>query len=383
MSGKRDYYEILGVARTAPKDEIKKAYRRMAMKHHPDVCKDPNAEEKFKEISEAYAVLSDDYKKSLYDRFGHAGIDKRYSQSDIFSGFDFDILRSFGFGGGLESIFNAFFGGGTRVYTDRRNASMRGSDLRYDMEITFEEAAFGCEEEICITKNVICPTCNGSKAEPGSDKIVCEVCSGSGQVRNVRRSVFGQFVSVTTCGKCGGAGQIIVKQCKECKGVGAINKECTINVKVPQGVDAGSRLRISGQGAAGVNGGPPGDLYVMIYVQPHDTFKRHGVDTLFEQPITFTQAALGAAIEVPTLSGRMELKIPPGTQNGTTFTLKEEGVPRLGSRGRGDQFVQVSIITPTKLTRRQKELLRELEGEGGDGKSKRRRKNGGGQKMFR
>jgi molecular chaperone DnaJ len=356
MPEKRDYYEVLGVSRDASKEEIKKAYRRLALKYHPDRNKSPDAEEKFKEISEAYGVLSDDTKRSQYDRWGHAGIEGRYTPEDIFRAINFeDIFRDFDFGFG--SIFDMFFGRGERR---RRTGPRRGADLRADIEITLEEAARGLKTNVTYPRLERCEVCNGSGARPGTSPRTCPACNGSGQVGYTKKTLFGQFTSVSTCGNCRGEGKVIDEPCTNCRGGGLVQRTRKISVKVPAGVDDGSRLRIAGEGEAGERGGMPGDLYVVVHIKPHEFFIREDEDILCEIPITFSQAALGDEIEVPTLNGRAKMKIPPGTQSGTIFRLKGKGMPSLRGLGRGDQHVRVIVQTPTKLNKRQKELLREL-----------------------
>jgi len=353
---KRDYYEVLGVPRNASKDQIKEAYRQLALKYHPDRNKAPDAEEKFKEISEAYAVLFDDEKRAQYDQFGHAGISGRYTQEDIFRGVDFgDVFRDFGFGG-FDSIFETFFGRGAR----QRYGPEKGGDIQYDMEITLEQVATGLETQIKVPRTETCPTCHGSGARPGTQPQTCTKCNGRGQIQYSRSTGFARFVQIAPCDKCEGKGMIVEFPCNECRGTGQVERTRTIDVKIPAGVDAGSYLRLNGQGEAGVRGGPPGDLFVAVRVKPHSVFRRKDSDILCEVSISFTQAALGAKVEVPTLDGRAELKIPAGTQTGTVFRLRGKGVPHLGRFGRGDELVRVVARTPTKLTKRQRQLLEEL-----------------------
>jgi molecular chaperone DnaJ len=362
MATKRDYYEILGLAKGASKEEIKKAYRNLALKYHPDRVspdKKKEAEEKFKEISEAYAVLSDDQKRAQYDQFGHAGIDSRYSSEDIFRGADFSsIFEDLGFGGSIfEDIFGDFgvFGGAT--HARRRGGSRRGSDLQYDLEISFEEAAKGTEKTISIPRYETCPDCQGSGAASGSRKIKCPKCNGTGQIR---RSA-GFMVIAQTCERCQGEGEIIQTPCPCCKGLGRVGVERKIQVKIPPGVETGSRLRIGSEGEAGYRGGPRGDLYILIYVKPHEIFQRHNGDIICEVPITFAQAALGSEVEVPTLEGRVKMKVPAGTQSGKIFRLRGKGVVRLHAYGKGDQLVKIIVETPVSLSLEQRELLRRLE----------------------
>lgn len=343
----RDYYEILNVSRSASESEIKSAYRKMALKYHPD--KNPGnkkAEESFKEAAEAYEVLSDSKKRQLYDQYGHAGL--KGTDFHSFTGFE-DIFSSFG------DIFGDLFGmgmGGTR----RRNAPRRGADLRYNLEITLQEAAFGCEKNIAYSQTETCTSCSGSGAESSAGIITCTTCRGSGQVTRSQ----GFFSISTTCNVCSGEGQIIKNPCSACKGHGFRKKKQELSVKIPSGVEAGSRLRVSGGGEAGHKGGPPGDLYVFLHVKEDKIFSRHGNDVVCQTKIGIAQAILGAEITVPTLKGEeTTLSIPAGTQSGKIFRLSEEGIPNLRGRGKGDQLVQVEVQIPTKLSERQEELIRE------------------------
>jgi len=370
MATKRDYYEILGVEKKASADEVKSAYRKLAMQFHPDKNKSPDAEEKFKEISEAYAVLSDQGKRQQYDQFGHAGIDQRYSQEDIFRGVDFeDLFRDIGMGGrgrGGGSIFDIFFGGG------RREGPSRGSDLLYELAINLEDAASGKGVELEVPRTEACDVCHGTGAKPGTSTKTCSACRGSGQVNRTQNTPFGRFMTTSTCPTCRGTGTIIDSPCTACHGGGTVQRRRKIEVKIPPGVDTGSRLRVSGEGEAGGKGGPPGDLYVEVNVRPHNIFTRNENDLIMEATISFTQAALGDEIIVPTLDGKAEMKIPSGTQNGQVFRLKGKGIPGLHMSGKGDQLVKIKVAVPTKLTDRQKELLREfahLSGEKTKGKS--------------
>lgn len=366
---KRDYYEILGISKTAPKDDIKKAYRSLALKYHPDrvsADKKKEAEEKFKEISEAYAVLSDDQKRAQYDQYGHAGIDSRYTSEDIFRSADFgSIFEDLGFGGSIfGDIFEdfGFFGGGQ---TSRRSSARprRGSDLQYDIEITFEEAAFGAERAITIPRHETCAECKGDGAKSGTKKEICKTCGGKGKV--AMQHSFG-FVVTSACPKCRGEGSIIKTPCPKCSGSGVVTAERTIHVKIPAGVGDGSRLRLSGEGEAGLKGGPRGDLYVVVYVKPHSIFSRHENDILCEVPVSFTQAALGAEIEVPTLEGRVKMTVPAGTQSGKIFRLKGKGIIDLHSRARGDEHVRIIVEIPARLNAQQKKLLEEFTRISGD-----------------
>lgn len=345
MALKRDYYEVLGVERSASEEEIKRAFRKLAFQYHPDRNRQDGAEERFKEINEAYEVLSDPDKRATYDRFGHAG-------EGFGRGFgDFDIFRGFG------GIFDAFFGGTT---TATRRGPQRGADLRYNLTISFEEAVFGCEREIKISRIENCSLCHGMASEPGSQPSRCPECNGTGQVRQVQRSIFGRFVNVTTCNRCGGDGRIITKPCPQCRGSGKEEKVRRIAVSIPGGVDDGSQIRLSGEGHAGTRGGGPGNLYVTLSVREHQFFKRRGDDILYDLPINFAQAALGAEVDVPTVDSPICLKIPPGTQTGKLFRLKEHGVPHIRGGGRGDQLVMVHVVTPDALDEKQRRLFEEL-----------------------
>lgn len=354
---KRDYYEVLGLEKTASKDEIKKAYRKLSKKYHPDLNKEPGAEEKFKEIAEAYEVLSDDQKRARYDQFGHQDPNQGFGG---FSGFG----STEGFGG-FEDIFSSFFGGGSRTRRDP-NAPRKGDDLQYRMTISFEEAVFGKEKEIEIPREETCDTCHGTGAKPGTSKETCPYCNGTGQISETVNTPFGQIVNRRTCSHCQGTGQIIKEKCSTCHGSGTVKKRKKIKVNIPAGVDDGQQLRVSGQGEAGVNGGPAGDLYIVFHVRASDKFERDGDDIYLELPITFAQAALGDEIEVPTIYGKVKMKIPAGTQSGDRFRLKDKGVKNVHGYGNGDQHVIVKIKTPKKLTEKQKELLREFASISGD-----------------
>ncbi|MFH1789351.1 MAG: molecular chaperone DnaJ [Candidatus Altiarchaeota archaeon] len=358
MSEKRDYYEVLGVGRDADKAEIKKAYRRLAKKFHPDVNKSPEAEGRFKEISEAYEVLADDGKKSTYDQFGHAGVSGQFSGG----GFSWNDFSHFGdiedlFGGNFfgRDIFDVFFGG-----RRTRRGPTRGDDLRYDLEVTLEDAFRGVEQDIKVPRMEACGKCAGSGAAPGTKPVSCLECGGSGQTRRERRTPFGVFATVSACGRCKGDGKIIENPCQGCRGSGSVVVDRSIHVKIPAGISSGSHLRLRGEGSRGVRGGGAGDLYVVIFVKPHGFFERVEDDLICEIPVTFSQAALGAQIQVPTIDGKAKLKIPAGTQTHTVFRLKGEGMPRLQNRGRGDQHVRVIVETPKKPSREMKEVLEKL-----------------------
>lgn len=344
---KRDYYEILGVSRQASKAEIRAAYRELARENHPDVSDAPNAEEKFKEINEAYQILHDDEKRATYDRYGHSGLD-RSGMRGGFEGFD-----------SFEDIFDSFFGFGT-AGARQQGGPRRGSDLRYDLEIGFEEAVFGCTKELEISRLQTCPHCGGSGAEPGTRPRRCPECNGTGQVRHAQRSVFGSFVNVTTCPRCGGRGEIIETPCAECHGSRRIEKTQKISVDIPAGVDDGMRIRLAGEGESGLEGGPAGNLYVVVHVKQHRYFRRRDQDILLNININVAQAALGDEIVVPTLNGEHELAIPAGTQTGAIFRLKGEGVPRLQGTGRGHEIVIVNVEIPETLDEHQRDLFSEL-----------------------
>jgi len=356
MAAKRDYYEVLGVPKSASKEEIKDSYRKLALQYHPDRNKSPDAEEKFKEISEAYAVLSDDEKRQQYDMLGHADFYQRYTTEDIFRGADFEsVLRDLGFGFGFRDIFSSIFGG--RGFEERE---IRGRDIGYDLEITLEEAARGAEKEIELPRVEKCEVCGGSGASPGTSPRTCPKCNGSGRVQNVSRSGFGTFVRVTPCSACAGRGQIIDSPCRNCRGTGLARKERRITVKIPAGIDEGYELRLREEGEAPPNGGPSGDLYVMIRMAPHAHFKRDGDDLLYGLTVGFPQAALGAEVSVSTLDGNTSVKIDAGTQPGDVIKLRGKGMPRLRGYGRGDLLVRVDVRTPEKLTLRQRALIEEL-----------------------
>jgi len=348
MSSNRDYYEVLGVPRNASADDLKRAYRRLARQYHPDVNKEPGAEDRFKQINEAYEVLGDPDKRARYDRFGHAGVQGNAAGA----GFE-------GFGFGFDDIFESIFGG-TRRGASARRRPQRGQDLRYDLRIAFEEAVFGCSKEIEAYRHEPCPTCNGSGAKPGTSPVRCRECNGTGEVRHVQRSLLGQFVNVTTCPRCRGTGEEIPTPCPECHGHKLVQRARRLGVRIPAGVDDGTRIRLTGEGELGTLGGPPGNLYVFISVEPHPFFVRQENDIILELEINVAQAALGDVVHVPTLDGEEELAIPAGTQTGEVFRLRGRGVPYLRRAGRGDQLVVVTVSVPTKLTDRQRELFEEL-----------------------
>jgi molecular chaperone DnaJ len=351
MAAKRDYYEILNIPRDSDPDGVKKAYRKLALKYHPDKNPgDKDAEEQFKAISEAYEVLSDPEKRARYDQFGHAAFDRTAGGYSDFGINLEEALRTFmgAFGGG-GSIFDDLFGSFDR----RRDARRRGADLRFDLQITFEEAVLGSEKTFTVPRNQTCSHCEGKGAEPGTSRSVCPDCRGIGQIR-----VASGFFSISqTCDRCGGTGEVIQTPCRECRGRGLVPEKRTISIKVPAGVENGSRVRLTGEGEGGLSGTPPGDLYVVLHVLPHDIFERHGDDLYCELPIAFTVAALGGTVDAPTLNGAAKLKIPPGTQNGALFRLRNQGVRRLNSRSRGDLHVRVLVEVPSNLNSDQKEKL--------------------------
>ena len=356
---KRDYYEVLGLQKGASEEEIKKAYKKLARKYHPDMNPgDKTAEEKFKEINEANEVLSDPEKKARYDQFGFAGVDPSYGAGaggGYGGGMDFDF-------GDLGDIFGSFFGGGFGGSATRSNpnAPQRGESLRTSVNITFEEACFGCEKGVIIERVEPCDTCKGSGCELGTTAEVCPECGGRGQVQQRHQTPLGFMSTSSPCPKCGGRGRIIHKPCKTCGGRGMVRKRKTIKVNIPAGIDNGQTISLRGQGNAGRNGGPSGDLLIVVAVRPHDIFRREGTSILCEAPITFAQAALGAELEIPTIDGKVKYNIPEGTQSGTTFRLKGKGVPGMGGRARGDQYVTVYIETPRNLNKEQKAALRKF-----------------------
>ena len=353
---KRDYYEVLGVEKSATDDQLKKAYRKLAAQYHPDVCHEANAEEKFKEINEAYEVLSDADKRSRYDQFGFAGVDPNFSPG----GNPFGGFGGFGGFGDLGDIFGDLFGGG-RSGSRSTNRATRGENIVAQVEVTFEEAAFGTEREVQVSRIETCDECQGSGAAPGTQPETCSHCHGTGQVRTQQNFMGMTMQSTAPCPTCGGKGKIVKTPCSRCKGKGRIKHSQKINVKIPAGIDDGQSVRVRNEGNAGANGGPNGDLMVAVRIRPHDLFSRDGANVYCEMPISFTQAACGAEIEVPTLDGKVRYTVPEGTQTGTTFRLKGKGIPFVGYKTRGDQYVTVVIETPNRLTREQKELLRRFE----------------------
>ena len=359
---KRDYYEVLGVNKGASAEEIRKAYRKAAMKYHPDRNPgDKTAEEKFKECGEAYEVLSDDSKRQRYDQFGFAGVDPNYGAGGN-GPYGAGGFSGFGDFGDLGDIFGEFFGGGSRSRASSQNAPRRGENVMSRLELTFEEAAFGCEKEVATQRIENCAACNGSGSSDGVIE-TCTQCGGRGQVRSVQNFMGMQMQSTTTCPTCNGRGKIVKNPCTTCKGKGKVRKTNRVKVKIPAGVDAGQSVRVRGEGCVGSNGGVNGDLLVEIYIKRHAIFTRDECDVLCEVPISFTQAALGAEIDVPTIDGKVKYEIPEGTQTGREFVLRDKGIPEVGNpRRRGDHRFTVVVETPTKLTKEQKELLRQLEG---------------------
>lgn len=346
MTEKRDYYEVLGLSRNATADEIKRAFRTLARRYHPDVNKDPDAEARFKEINEAYDVLSNDQKRQTYDRFGHDGLNGG-GMGD--AGFGFT---------GFGDIFDAFFGTSQRQQAAYTSA-VRGDDLRQDVEITLEEAAQGVTKGLRYTHLETCDLCEGSGAQPGTQSEVCSTCRGTGYVRHTQNTLLGTFQTTAPCGRCRGEGRIVTAPCSQCAGAGRLRRTRERNLKIPAGVDTGSRIRLSGEGDAGLRGGPPGDLYIVLHVQPHDIFERRDRDLYCEVPISFPLAALGGQIEVPVIGGVEKLTIPEGTQTGASFVLKGKGMPELNGYGRGNQYVIVRVEVPRKLNHEQRQALRQ------------------------
>ena len=363
---KRDYYEVLGVAKDASDDEIKKAYRKLSKKFHPDINKEPDAEEKFKEVAEAYEVLSDSQKRAGYDQYGHASTDPNFGGGFGGGGFGGGQGGFGGFTGGFDDIFDTFFGGGGGGRARNQNAPRQGADLQYRIHLKFEEAIFGKKETIRFAREEECHTCDGSGAKPGTEPVTCSKCHGAGSVQVERNTPFGRVMTQAVCDVCGGTGKEILEKCPTCHGSGHEEKEHSVTVTVPAGVEDGQQLRLAGQGEVGSNGGPYGDLYVVFSVEESDVFDREGAEIYYVLPINFVQAALGSEIEVPTVHGNVKLKVPAGTQTGTNFRLKGKGAPRLRGSGNGDQHVKVSIVTPKNLNDKQKEALRafaEVSGE--------------------
>ena len=347
----RDYYEILGVERNASNDDLKGAFRRLARQHHPDVSDAPDAEERFKEINEAYAVLSDADKRAAYDRFGHDGVRGAGGVPDFTVDFS-DFADIFG------DLFG--FGGFGRSSQRARNAPRRGADLQYRLDLTFEEAVFGIEKEVEITRDEVCATCNGSGAEPGTSSVRCSTCEGNGEVRQVRQTILGSMVQVSTCPACNGAGETIATPCHICQGRGLERRTRKKVVAVPAGVDSGTQIRLAGEGQPGVNGGPNGNLYIAIQVRSHKFFRRRNNDVLLDLDVNIAQATLGAEVEIPTVDGNAKLKIPTGTQPGKVLRMRGKGIPHLRGNGRGDQLVVVNVEIPTRLNDDQRELFEQL-----------------------
>ena len=355
---KRDYYEVLGVSKGASDEEIKKAYRKLAKKYHPDMNPgDKEAESRFKEVNEAYEILSDKEKRARYDQFGHAGVDPNFNPGGGFGG---------GFGGftdmgdiDLGDLFGSFFGGGFGGGgSSRRNGPQKGETIRTGVAISFEEAAFGCEKEVTVSRTEQCDVCHGTGCAPGTTAEVCPDCHGSGTVRIQRGGGGFSFATTTTCPKCRGAGKIIHQPCKTCNGAGSVRRQKKLAVTIPAGIDNGQAVSLRGQGGAGKNGGPAGDLLIAVTVRPHPTFRREGTSVYMDQPVSFVQAALGAELEIPTIDGTVKYTMPEGTQSGTTFRLRGKGIPGLNGRGRGDQYVTVKVQVPTGLSRAQKDALK-------------------------
>lgn len=356
---KRDYYEVLGVAKDATNDEIKKAYRKLSKKYHPDINKEEGAEAKFKELAEAYEVLSDADKKAAYDQYGHASTDPNFGGGG-FGGGGFG-----GFSGGFEDIFESFFGGGGGRGRNP-NAPRQGSDLQYRIHLKFEEAIFGKKETIKYKREEECHTCHGSGAKPGTSPKTCSKCHGSGSVGVERNTAFGRVMTQAVCDVCGGTGKEITDKCTACYGRGHVEADHSVAVTIPAGVEDGQQMRLNGQGEVGSNGGPYGDLYVVFQVEPSDIFDREGTEIYYTLPISFVQAALGDEIEVPTVHGKVKLKVPAGTQTGTNFRLKGKGAPKLRGTGNGDQHVKVTVVTPKNLNEKQREAIRAFAAVGGD-----------------
>ncbi len=377
MADKRDYYEVLGLQKGASDDEIKKAYRKLAKQYHPDLHPDDKeAEAHFKEIGEAYEVLSDADKRAKYDQFGHAGVDPNFGAGGFGGGFS-------GFGGGfggfgdiLDDLFGGFGGFGGGSSQQRRNGPMKGEGIRTAVTISFEEAAFGCEKKVTISRNEACPECGGSGCEKGTTPEVCPECHGSGTVQVRRQTPMGVFASTTSCPKCGGSGKIIHQPCSACRGAGKARRQREISVSIPAGIDDGQGVSLRGQGHCGSNGGPAGDLVINVHVRPHDFFQRDGSSVLCTIPVSIVQATLGCELEVPTLDGKVKYNLPEGTQSGTVFRLRNKGIPYVRGNGRGDQFVTIEVVIPKGLNSEQKKKLQEfgeLMGDTNTGKKKKRK----------
>ncbi|GIW19871.1 MAG: chaperone protein DnaJ [Chloroflexota bacterium] len=359
MATDHDYYAILGVPRTASDAEIKRAFRKLAQKWHPDVNKDPAAAERFKEINEAYQVLSDPRRRQAYDMFGRAGV-----TGDAGEG-GFGFATGFGGFGGFGDIFDAFFGGAAGPV--RRAQPVAGSDLRYDLRISFEEAVLGTEKEIEFSALARCPTCGGSGARPGTSPVTCPVCSGRGEVRTVRQTLLGQMMTATTCPRCRGEGRVVETPCETCRGDGRVERRRKLRVAIPAGIDDGHQIRLSNEGEVGPRGGPPGSLYVAVHVAPHPVLRREGTELYAEVDVSIAQAALGTKVTVPTVEGDEEIEIRPGTQPGTEIRLRGRGVPHLRRPNqRGDLHVLVNVVVPTRLTKKQRELLEAYAREAGE-----------------
>jgi molecular chaperone DnaJ len=348
MATKRDYYEVLGVDRNASEDDIKKAFRKLAFKYHPDHNKEDTSGEAFKEINEAYGILCDREKRSAYDRYGHAGVDNTMGRG--FESSDF---------GGFGDIFDAFFGGAT---SSSRQGPQQGGDLRSSLTISFEDAVFGCEKTVKVSRVENCTLCHGTGSKAGVEPVRCPTCGGSGQIRRVQQSIFGRFTNVAACTRCQGSGTIVTEPCPQCKGVGKQRLEQQIKVKIPPGIDNGAQVIMRGEGDSGSRGGPAGNLYIAVTVKPHEFFIRREDDIIYELAVNFVQAALGDEVDVPGLAGKTRIKIPPGSQTGKLFRLKGQGVAHVQRPGRGDQLVILVVLTPDSLNDKQKQLLKELGG---------------------
>lgn len=349
MTNKRDYYEILHLGPTASEEEVRRAFRRLALEYHPDRNRSVDAEERFKEVNEAYQILSDPEKRAAYDRFGHAGVSANGGTSRGFEGFDTS--------GGFGDIFDAFFGGFERR---ARGEPRRGRDLEMGLTLAFEEAVLGAKKEVEVARTEVCEQCRGNRAEPGTPIKECFTCRGRGEVRRSQQSLFGQFVQVVTCPTCGGEGRVIPQPCARCRGSGREERTRKVAITVPVGVEDGSRLRLSGEGDAGIMGGPPGDLYLVVHAKEHKLFRREGRDLVLELPINFAQAALGDTMQVPTLQGETSLTIPAGVQSGAVLRVRGEGVPHLRSKGRGDLLVAIRVVTPRSLAPEARRLMEDL-----------------------